>query len=367
MKKTYRILIMSHLIAAALCAGCGRTPAERFDDAVALYRKGENRDKALVQLQKSLLRYTAVKSFTAKGIVHSDTFVYGRKNGTCEVLYPVELSFPVTTEFLTGYYDRETKRLACVDGNAIKVFDESGGIVGQVAPEVKDKKSVDVASLVLYKENVIFYREGRLMSSLLQTESVRPLLEKQTFLPPFSRMPFNVFIERSGDCISVNVGNVGMYSLSVIDLNKKEILLKNQRVASMRTRLAGNSLYHITGDTGAWKLVRYLIKEKKSEVLAAFKEIVDVELFDSGCVVLKKGSVSLMNYTDRRYVPLIFPYEYKGRCDDFMMLDFNGKQVLADFRKLYEKTVYLETAIPSLFRDRGDAADGKDQQKKQGK
>lgn len=367
MKRRYRALIMSHLIIAVAVSGCTRTPAERFDDAVSQYRKGENREKDLAHLQKSLLNYSALKTFTAKGVTHSDTFVYGKKNGTCEVLYPVELSFPVPKDQLTAYYDGEKKRLACSDGKAVKVYDEGGSVVGEVAPDEAKSKSGDVAAVVLYKDDLIFYRDGRLMSSLLQTESVRPFLEKQTFSPPFSKMPYNVFMERRGDLLSINLGNVGMYSLSVIDLKQREILLKNRRVSSMRTRLTGNELYHIAGDTGTWKLVRYMIKEKKTEVIASFRDILDVELFDSGCVVMKKDSVSLMDYTDKRFVPVIFPYEFRGRCGNAMMLEYKGKQVLADFPKFYEKLVYLESAIPSLFTKGDSTAAGNDQQKKQGK
>jgi len=360
---------MSHLIAAVSFIGfsCSRTPAEQFEDAVKSYQKGENRDKGFAEIQNKLLQYASSKVFTAKGIEHTDTFVYGKKNGTCEVLYPPELSFPVSKDHMVAYYDRETKRIACSDGHAVKVYDENGGTAGEVAPEEKKKKIIDVASVIVYKDNLIFYRDGRLMGNLLQTESVRPFLEKQSFPPPFSNMPFNVMMERSGDLVSVNVGNVGMYNVSVIDLKKREILLKNRRVSSMRTRLCGNTLYHIAGDTGIWKLVRYTIKEKKSEVLVSFREILDVELFDSGCVVMKKDSVELMDYTEKRFVPLIFPIVFKGRCDGLMLLDDNGKHMLADFRKIYEKLTYLETAIPAFFTKGGDTAAGKNQQKKQGK
>ena len=372
MNRLYRIIVMSHLIAAVSFIGfsCSRTPAEQFEDAVKSYQKGENRDKGFAEIQKKLLQYASSKVFTAKGIEHTDTFVYGKKNGTCEVLYPPELSFPVSKDhkdYMVAYYDRETKRIACSDGSAVKVFDENGGTAGEVAPEEKKKKIIDVASVIVYKDNLIFYRDGRLMGNLLQTESVRPFLEKQSFPPPFSNMPFNVMMERSGDLVSVNVGNVGMYNVSVIDLKKREILLKNRRVSSMRTRLCGNTLYHIAGDTGIWKLVRYTIKEKKSEVLVSFREILDVELFDSGCVVMKKDSVELLDYTEKRFVPLIFPIVFKGRCDGLMLLDDNGKHMLADFRKIYEKLTYLETAIPAFFTKGGDTAAGKNQQKKQGK
>ncbi len=334
------------LCAAAAIAGCGNNFDRKINRGIALYREGKLKEGEQ-EIAVNILRRAARFSMKFRHVECGQNFLYLHRKGQLSVFYPESVNMALPDEWTGLAFDASSRGIAVTDGKTIRVLDHRGKVRKEFPPY--DSAKGRVTGLSLNKNRLVSYRDEIVRIADLEKGEEKKPVKGAKLSPPSTGLAPGAFIAESGDRIAVCIGNIGTYSLSVIDLQKDAFLLKGKPVSSKRYYFGGDAVNYVGGTTGRWTIMRLALPQGQPETLLSFGDAVDVEIFRDGAALLKNSGLWMLNYATKAITRIPFDYSLVGRCGDNIVIHYGEAIAVADFTTFMNSVERVKKELPDLF------------------
>jgi len=321
---------------------CADSPDNVFNQSIELFR--ENKPGALKKIERSLVEKISAKSFKSKNLSSNRNAIYYMNDNEIELVYPSEISLAKQyIDINKKIFYLNKKYFVAGRGNLLSIFDTKGSLK-KTFETGKNKKKIK--SIILMGDEIIYYKNKRLYKYKISKNSNK-LLFNDTFSPPYSKY-FNVNFYRSGNILGIVAGIAGSYNLSIINIKKNSIILKNTKISSSKIYFNAGHIYAITGSTAKWKLVKIIISNKRMIKIHSFKDMYDLELTSFGYLFENSKGIWAAPYSGKK---ILLPFKYKlaGKYNDFVLLQYKYHTYVADMKKLFDSIEILKNKTPEIF------------------
>ena len=234
--------------------------------------------------------------------------------------------------------------MAISDGKKIEIYDLIENYKRNITPGGGKNQ---VKSIAVFADMVIYYAKNQLHTFEASTLT-EGLLTGESFKPPYKKL-YNVFLDKHDNFLSVLLGIAGSYYLSVVDMEKSRVQVKNIALSSSKFHMNDNKIYYIQGTSGNWKIYRYAVIDKSKKHLRTFKDLVDIEFTSKGYIFETSKGLFLSEYHNSKSVKIPFNYKLAGKCNNHISLKYNKNTYLVDIKSLIDNISYLKEVIPEII------------------
>ncbi len=335
------------LISSITVFYCAPDLEKKFNSGFVHYKEGKIPEAAR-EFEAGLAGLMSKRAIAINGtnISTCDRAVFHQQNGSVEILYPDKIKINISPGFNLISYDTLKKQTALSDGKEIKIFNKEGILKKIFTPSVDDK---NVIKAVLIKGNDLIYFIGkRIYTCNITTDKAGYLIDER-FNRPGKDPYYNLYLGYEKDTLSLVIGIGGEYYLSLIDMRKKKVLLKNKKISSSKIIVNGEDVFFISGKSGKWALKKYSITKKSIQTLAKLKDIIDIEFLRTGLLLENNDGLGFLLYSSKNREDLHFNYKLAGSCNGYPLLQSKDEIHVADMDKLYNKLKFIKNEAPAIF------------------
>ncbi len=329
----------------ALTVSCSTNPDKLFEDSVKKYISGNK--NARFDIEASLIKAITIANFDFSETEISPSSAFTRSSSEVKFLFPEK--FKIKIKDAANYENfqtdiNETHAVFILDG-IINLYKKNGNFVKDIAAPEKDS-SVKIESVVFYQDNLIYYAGGNLfIYSYLENKNELFVAEKMNQqLKGLNRISMKI----SDGKLFLSAGIGGSYNINIIDIGKRNFIIKNMPVSSSKISASASSIKYIEGGSGQWKLMEMTFSDKKIKTLTELKDVIDIEFFDRCAVIEGKSSISVYDYSKNMDV-MPFDFELGGSSSGSLILIIKDRYYAVSADKLMDKIKYLKQNAPDLF------------------
>ncbi|MCU0821906.1 MAG: hypothetical protein MUC95_05465 [Spirochaetes bacterium] len=345
--KYSRILALSAFIISAILPQCAPDGEKKFAAGNKLYAGGMIAEAAR-KFEEGMISFSAKKSFSDENIMSCDHALYVREAEKIKILYPARIKIKLDAGYTIISFDPARSRTALSNGADIRIFDIEGTPVKIISPVENGNKNIK--SILLDNNNIIYYINGIIYTCNIDTGDAKTVTGER-FECPFSDTFHSVRFYLSGPLLAAVAGLGGMYNLSVIDLVKNSVLIKNREIASSGLHFTGEDIYFIAGKSGNWMLNHMSIKTNIVRKIWDFTDITDVEFSDAGLLTESGAGMWFFKYESDKPDRVPFDYKLAGGCGGCALLKYKEDSYLTDMKIFRDKLDLLKNTAPLLFSD----------------
>ncbi len=329
----------------AFTVSCSTNPDKLFEDSVNKYISG-NKD-AKFDIEASMIKAMSIANFDFTDTEISPSSGFIRNSSEVKFLFPDK--FKIKIKDAANYENfqadlNKTHAVFILDG-IINLYKKNGNFIKDIAVPDKDS-SIKIESVIFYQENLIYYAGGHLYifsypenkNELLVTEKMNQQLKGLN----------RITMQISDGKLFLSAGIGGSYNINIIDLGKRNFVIKNMPVSSSRIFPSAFSIKYIDGGSGQWKLMEMTFADKKTKVLTELKDVIDIELFESCAVIEGKSFINVFDYSKSMEV-IPFDFELGGSSSGNLIIISKDRYYAVSADKLMEKIKYLKQNAPDLF------------------
>jgi len=317
------------VMAPLLFVSCS-TAEGKFYKLLERYSAGET---ALIdELHSSLLEAFSFDSYDSDSIFFTKNLILKRSGEEPEIIYPEEVTLNADESIdenmsfgnmNNGYVLLGNNKGFCVfnsDGDPVAIF------------RAEQKSTLD--AMALREESVVYLSKGRLYEYSVVSKGTR-LFDSAEFNAPYKKF-FRSFIYTTSEYGALITGIAGYYYISVYDVKKGSVRLKNVSSSAFDCAISGSNLYYLRGGTGAWSVARYEIQSKTRTDLKRLSKLENILITPHGFIYYSEGRGGIENYSGRKAV---IPGEWriKGNCNNLLLIEHDSRLYLVDFSILLDK------------------------------
>jgi hypothetical protein len=324
---------------------CAPDGEKRFASGVELYNNGRI-PEAVNEFEAGIMAFVSIKSFSDPNIISCDNALYIRDAEIIKIIYPVKVKIKTTRDYNIVSFDPVLYRSAVTNSADIKIYDGEGSLKKIISP--LENKNKNIKSVLLDNNSIIYFIDSIIYTCNIDTGEAMTVTG-QKFDCPFADTFYSVKFYLSGKSLAAVIGMAGVYNLSIIDLDKNAVLIKNKEIASSKLFFSGDDIYYIIGKSGSWTLNHLSIKKNITVRISDFSDLVDVEFSNAGIMFENKLGVWFLKYDGDKPDNLPFRYELAGGCGGRSLLKYKDDSYAADMKIFQEKIDYLKNAAPQIF------------------
>ncbi len=344
---------------AILLSFPGMNCSPSFDKFVSkgleLHKSGKTTE-AMGLIERGLIETTSIKKFSASKLFISNNVIYEWNNNEVRILYPIEIEFQIDDNShenqIIFYFDFETQRLAYGKGNVIALLNSSGDVVHTANLRLVNGKKI--SSIILLKERLYYCHDGELYLYEFNTRENAVLIEDEKFLPPFKGLSYMVSFVSTVDVLGVTTGIAGTYNSSFIDRGSETVLLKNLRVSSSRIFIDNDSVFYISGSSGAWFLESITLSNKRKKKLHKFEDIVDLFFINGGLIFENKEGLRIVDNVKRVAIRVPLSSKLIAVIMDSILVKAGNRYYLLDLKVFLKRIFHLSEIFPDIFKVESD-------------
>jgi hypothetical protein len=340
------------ILLSLLVMSCNPSFDKFISRGLELYKSGKTKE-TLGLIERGLIETSSIKQFSASKLFISNNVVYEWDNKEIRILYPVEIELRIDykshDDQILFYFDFETQRLAYSNGTVIALLNSSGDIVHTADLSLVNGKRI--SSIILLKERLYYCHDGELYVYEFNTRENAVLIEGEKFLPPFKDLSYLVTFVANKDILGVTSGIAGTYNSSFIDRGSYSVLLKNLQVSSSRVFIDNDSVFYISGSSGAWFLERVNLSNKRNEKLHKFDDIVDLFFFIGGGLIFEsREGLWIVDNIKRVAIRIPLTSRLIAVIMDGILVKAGNRYYLLDLRDFLKKIFHLSAIFPDIFK-----------------
>ena len=148
------------------------------------------------------------------------------------------------------------------------------------------------------------------------TDKASYLIDERFYRP--NKDPYyNLYLGYEEEILSLVIGTGGEYFLSLIDMRKKKVLLKNKKISSSKIMVNNRDVFFISGKSGKWALKKYSITKQNIQTLAKLKDIIDIEFSRSGLLFENSNGLWFLLYSSKNKEDIHFDFKLAGSCNGY--------------------------------------------------
>jgi len=335
-----RVIFLVISLILLVLISCTKTPIEQYNSLVKDFKEGSL--KQTYRLKESFLKINSSLVISSKKITHNHNAVIKRSDKKLTMIFPD--SYVIK--------DHEIKNLKFYDGNNLFSVYSNGYTVhiynkkGHLKNLNLGSKKNPIKALILYKDNIIYYKNFRIYIMNIASED-ESLLIKRKFMPYYSKY-FNVNLKSYNNHAVLTYGVAGKYSLYIINIQRKKFISSKLPSASTRTSISQKGVYYVDGRSGRWRILYYNIQKKKKRVIKRFKKIYDIELSSDIYVLDNDKNVSFYDYENKKHI-FFKGFSYHGFCKNSIMIKYRSKIYIVPAKKYLSAYKKLINEIPAII------------------
>ena len=329
----------------AFAVSCSTNPDKLFEDSVKKYISGNK--NARFDIEASLIKAVSTVNFDFSETEISPSSGFIRSSSEVNFLFPEKFKIKIkdASNYENFQTDLNKTHIVFILDGIIHLYKKNGNFVKDIAVTEKDS-SIKIESVVFYQENLIYYAGGHLyIYSYPDNKNELLLAEKMNQqLKGLNRVTMRI----SDGKLFLSAGIGGSYNINIIDLGKRNFVIRNMPVSSSRIFTPASSIKYIDGGSGQWKLMEMTFADKKTKVLTELKDVIDIELFENCAVIEGKSSISVFDY-NKSMIVMPFDFELGGSSSGSLILISKDRYYAVSADKLLEKIKFLKQNAPDLF------------------
>ena len=343
-----KILMISAVIISVMLPQCSPDGEKRFSSGAGLYNNGRTED-AVKEFEEGMISFISIKSLSDADIKSCDNALYVRDAEKIKIIYPVKIKIELPADYNIISFDPISNRLAATNCADIKIFDAEGSLIKIISPIENVNKNIK--SVLLNGDNIIYYIDSIIYTCNINTGEAKTVTGAK-FESPVADTFYSVRFYLSNDTLAAAAGIAGVYYLSVIDLAKNAVLIKNREIASCKLFFSGDDIYYISGKSGNWTLNQLTIKTNNIRRISGFTDISDVEFSDAGIMIENNPGIWFLKYDGDRPDRIPFNYRLAGGCGGYTLLRYKDEAYVSDMKLFRDKLYYLKNSAPLIFSDK---------------
>jgi hypothetical protein len=242
--------------------------------------------------------------------------------------------------------------LAYSNGTVIALLNSSGDIVHTANLSLVNGEKI--SSIILLEERLYYCHDGELYVYEFNTRENAVLIEGEKFLPPFKDLSYMVTFVSNRDILGVTSGIAGTYSSSFINRGSGSVILKNLQVSSSRVFIDNDSVFYISGSSGAWFLERVNLSNKRKKKLHKFEDIVDLFFISGGLIFENREGLWIVDNVKRVAIRIPLPSQLIAVIMDSILVKAGNRYYLLDLRDFLKKIFHLSEIFPDIFKVESD-------------
>ncbi len=323
---------------------CSFDPEKKLDAAIERYLE---RDPGAVEaLALELIRYSSIDSIAGTDCISNGNVLYSVDENDARIIFPSRFELSMVGGDGIKHLDVSGNFAVASDERRLSLFDSGGGHLDDI--EIGDEKN-PLLNCVIYSDAVIYYRSFNLYRySIRENEEV--LLLKDTFPPPYTKYYTVTFLKKR-NLLGIAAGIAGSYYFNIVNLDDKNVVLKNLRTSSSKIHMDSEYIYYIFGNSGAWQLTRWAFANKDKKIVYRFSDIIDIELTGRGYIWQDTNGLHASGYEEEP-IPIPFPYQLAGSYGESILLRHGVYYYTIDMKKLLVALAKLREKAPNLFSKR---------------
>ncbi len=335
--------IVLSLFMILLCA-CTMDPEKRLEKALDNFSTGQ--PDALDALQLELLRYGSKGSIDGKDLHSTGTVIYQTDEEGARIIFPSRIDLSMIGAEGERHIDMNDRYAVISDGRQLSIFDNRGSHIIDAA--VGDEKN-PVLNCTVDGETIIYYKDFTLYRYKI-ADNTSDALMPETFPPPY-RKYYTVTFSRTGSLLGIAAGIAGSYYFNVVDLSEQRVVLKNLQTSSSKLHMGPDTIYYITGKSGAWQLTMWTLADKNKITLTRFTDIIDIELSAKGYIREHRDGLEISSYKEAP-VRIPFKYELAGKYGEEILLHYKSRYHRVDVPRMLTGLKKLNDANPGVFSEK---------------
>lgn len=332
------------LAAACFAISCSKTPEEKFTQALAAATEGDVAARA--DLEGLLINAAAEATFAENGIRCDGSVMWVAYDDEVRLLYPRDSRFPMLAPDMNLMRGADNANVVFSNGIELFVFAWSGDIVRRLTAGTEKEP---VRGVTVLNGSVYYFSNSKIYSLPLNdsAENNEPKqFVKQTFVPPYTKL-YNTYMYARGSKIGLLLGVAGSYYLNVIDTAAEKTLNTKIRMAAPKLYLDDDSVLHIFGNTGGWRLSRFWYASGKRDNYQSYKEINDVEILPNELMINTGDGYCLGKALAKaKDIKLPAAYLFKGVCNGMALVEYNGVVYGLNAGKFYDMLTQAIDLLP---------------------
>ncbi len=316
---------------------CGSSEGD-FNKLVEKLAAGGGTD--LETIHEKLLGAFSISEHGSSEIFFTKNLVLLSGGEEPEVIYPQKATLDAdeSIDDNTSYGCMNSSNILLGNNKGFCVFNIDGDPVAIFKAEAKE--TIDAVGL--RGGSVIYLLKGKLYEFSISNKSSK-VYDKGDFFGPYKKLSrgFVYSTEKYGAVIT---GIAGSYYISVYDMEKPGIVVKNVEASAFDCAVKGNNLYFLKGGAGNWTVMKYDLVNKSRKEIRKVSKLENVFITGSGFIVYSEGKGRIENYSGEKDT---IPREWtiKGSCYDLVLVEYNGKTWLIDFNTLLQKLRQVSGAV----------------------
>ena len=325
----------------ALLFSCSLDPESRLNSAIERYL--EHKPGAVQSLEAEFLDTISIENIKGSDLQSTRTIVYKVDENDADIIYPLKRSLTMNDGEGIKLIDLNGDYIVLSDGLQFCIFDADGD--HQNDEIIGDKKN-QVKSLIVIGDDIIYYKNFNLYRYSIMHKSSEKLL-KESFPPPYENY-YKVQLYTKDNLLYILAGLAGSYYYSIVNYETQSVVLKNLGMSSSKHHTDAAAIRYITGNSGNWELMQYMMSAKKRNSIAKLNDIMDIELAVGGYLWENRAGLWAAEYgKERTRIP--FPYQLAGTYKGRVLLRYKDYCYFIDMKKLFIHVNSLKNKAPDLF------------------
>lgn len=323
--KSVLIKIYLFFMIIFLFLSCGKTPVEKYEEALEKYMEGS--------IERSLLEDSFFKAFGTEKSGNETLFfnkrvIINSADDAIEFVFPEELKLTIEDSIKGGIEYADTGQNIFVLGNkkSFYIFDKTGEHLASYNVNAKEK--IDAVAASSTGNNVFFLMDHAVYSYSPEKGNAEKLVEG-TFPPPY-KLYYKADMIVQGKYLALITGIAGSYYISVINTESADVKMKNIAASSFEFAFTEDEVICIKGTSGKWSLNRYEYKLKNREKLTPIGKLASIYLTQHGYIVEKDEELIIYDY-DNNSINVPFNCSVSGRSGNSIIIRFNDNNYIVDF------------------------------------
>jgi hypothetical protein len=332
---------MKKLIILLVCISCNVDYQANINNAIRKYKSGDI--AALKIIESDLLLKNSVQIYPNHGLVISKECLYTQSGSNINILYPKELSFENS--------DVIKPKIISFSDDVLCVYNNNGiSILGQNSDEKLYNfqiKNFSIKGLLATNNGFLYFQNFKIYSFNLKNKT-NSVLFTDEFRPPYEKF-YNASFYKADQKLFIIIGSAGLYNLNIVDLNSKNVSLKNFQISSSKIHIKNDQFIYVkTNSQGKYEIRSYIFNSKKAILLNTLSSIADIELFDSEYFALKNNKLLICEY-DNECPPISLNYNLIGKVLNYAVIQYLDKIFLVNSSALSKDIRFIRMEIPGAI------------------
>jgi hypothetical protein len=324
---------------------CSPNPDKIFEDSVKKFSSGNK--QARLDIEASMLKAISSSTIDFTDTEISPSSIFIRNNREVKFLYPEKFKIKIkdASSYDNFQVDFNKTHAAFLLDGVMHIYKKNGDFVQDIAAPDKNG-SIKIESVIFHEEDIIYYAGGYLYR-YSHYENKNELLSAEKINQNMKGLN-RILMKVSGDKLIITAGIAGDYNINILNISRRNFFMKNMAVSSSRIFASASLIRYIEGGSGQWRIMEMSFADKKIRTLAEFKDIIDIEFFETCAVIEGKTSIGVFDY-NKNFDLIPFDFELGGSSAGNLILISKEKYFAASAAKLMDKTRYLKQNAPALY------------------